>query len=127
LRAISATTGCSGENEQVDNERVCGECGSTYDPATRGVAGPFHFLVVSVIPGPGTPVSVVGHWRSGAWLSGESLSLNKPDGATTVLTAAMDPIAETTAARRGQRRLTLTFESTPDVVRGCIKPSAPQR
>jgi hypothetical protein len=45
----------------------CAACGRDYDPDSRGVQGPFHFLIRRLARDPNTMVRAFGEWRSGAW------------------------------------------------------------
>src|SRR3954454_13929786 len=49
------------------SQTTCTACGHDYDPESRGVQGPFHFLIRSLARDRDAMVRASGEWRSGVW------------------------------------------------------------
>jgi hypothetical protein len=102
--------------------RRCDGCGEMYDARDRRVRGPFHFRVMSADAESDATHRLVGHWRAGLWLDGESLELRCKDGHTVrLLEATMDEPVSVKAGQRGQAVLHVRAEKADDVqAGGCI-------
>jgi hypothetical protein len=56
-------------------EQLCDVCQRTYDPGTRGIEGPFHFLICKLKRDPSGTIIAYGEWRSGVWSKSKRLRL----------------------------------------------------
>ena len=85
--------------------RQCPSCGDSYDDASRGTSGPFHFLVVGVQPAADRWI-VNGQWISGLFTPGDSAVQGDEQGRRIRLDEVeMEEAANNVALRRNHRRL----------------------
>ncbi|GAB3960918.1 hypothetical protein GCM10029978_011700 [Actinoallomurus acanthiterrae] len=108
------------ETETARYDRTCNECGRLYRTASRNQGGPFHFMIVTIYSQPDDRMQIVGHWRSGDWIVGQTLYLRRRDGRYIPITdAEMLPAINQVCENRGQRSL-LVPNNKHLQPRGCI-------
>lgn len=68
------------KSEIASYDKICNECCKVYAIGSRSQDGPFHFMIVTSSVQPDNRVQVVGLWRSGDWVTGQTLYLLRRDG-----------------------------------------------